>query len=109
VEQGMFLNQIVALETALGPRELLAELHRIERAAGRVRTLRWGPRTLDLDIVAYEHHTVQELDLTVPHRELPHRDFWQRELAEVRRIVERVRPERADAPRTRGDAPEARP
>jgi 2-amino-4-hydroxy-6-hydroxymethyldihydropteridine diphosphokinase len=83
VPQGPYLNQMVALETTLSPRGLLDALHDIERAAGRVRTVRWGPRTLDLDIVMFERQTVQEPDLIVPHRELAHRDFWQRELAEL--------------------------
>jgi 2-amino-4-hydroxy-6-hydroxymethyldihydropteridine diphosphokinase len=111
VEQGHFLNQIVALETALAPRELLGELQRIERAAGRVRTLRWGPRTLDLDIVTYDRWTADDVDLRVPHPELPHRDFWRRELAEARRVVARVQAERESAapPPPRPDGPEARP
>ena len=85
VPQGPYLNQIVALETTLAPRELLDALHEIERSAGRVRDVRWGPRTLDLDIVMFEKQTVNEPDLIVPHPQLPHRDFWQRELAELRR------------------------
>src|SRR4051812_44710569 len=51
VAQPKYLNQMVAVSTTLSPRTLLAALHRIERAAGRVRVQRWGPRTLDLDIV----------------------------------------------------------
>ncbi len=85
VDQPSFLNQMVALETSLSPRELLEQLHAIEQAHGRVRDGRWGPRTLDLDIVAFDGRTVNEPDLIVPHPELPNRDFWQRELAEVRR------------------------
>lgn len=84
VPQGAYLNQMVALETTLTPRELLDALHEIERAAGRVRTVRWGPRTLDLDIVLLDEQTVNEPDLVVPHPQLPHRDFWQRELAELK-------------------------
>jgi 2-amino-4-hydroxy-6-hydroxymethyldihydropteridine diphosphokinase len=84
VPQGAYLNQMVALETTLTPRELLDALHEIERAAGRVRTVRWGPRTLDLDIVLLDRQTVNEPDLVVPHPQLPHRDFWQRELAELK-------------------------
>jgi len=83
VPQGKFLNQMVAVSTTLPPRTLLAALHRIERAAGRVRAVRWGPRTLDLDIVRFERQTVNEPSLTVPHPELHNRDFWQRELAEL--------------------------
>ena len=82
--QGPYLNQMLALETTLEPRELLAALHDIERRAGRVRAERWGPRTLDLDIVEIDGRTVSEPGLTVPHPELPHRDFWRRELDEVR-------------------------
>jgi 2-amino-4-hydroxy-6-hydroxymethyldihydropteridine diphosphokinase len=84
VPQGPYLNQMVAIETVLSPRALLDALHKIERAEGRVRTIRWGPRTLDLDIVMFDVQTVDEPDLTIPHRELPNREFWQRELAEVR-------------------------
>ena len=85
VAQGPYLNQMVAVETALQPRALLAALQKIELAAGRVRAVRWGPRPLDLDIVLFEHQRVSEPDLVVPHPELPNRDFWHRELAEVRR------------------------
>ena len=83
VEQQPYLNQMVALETTLAPLALLDRLLEIERAAGRVRTIRWGPRTLDLDIVLFETQTVAHERLTVPHPELPRRDFWQRELAEL--------------------------
>lgn len=84
VAQGAYLNQMVALETELSPRELLAELHRIEREGGRTREVRWGPRTIDLDIVRYERQTAHEQDLIVPHPAAENRDFWQRELAELR-------------------------
>jgi 2-amino-4-hydroxy-6-hydroxymethyldihydropteridine diphosphokinase len=84
IAQGQFLNQMIAIETELSPRELLSELHRIEAKAGRVRHTRWGPRTLDLDIVLFEHQSVHERELTVPHPELANRDFWLRELATLR-------------------------
>jgi 2-amino-4-hydroxy-6-hydroxymethyldihydropteridine diphosphokinase len=87
VEQGKFLNQMVAVSTTLPPRTLLAALHRIERAAGRVRAIRWGPRTLDLDIVMIDGKEYSDEVLTVPHPELPNRDFWQRELAELRGVA----------------------
>jgi 2-amino-4-hydroxy-6-hydroxymethyldihydropteridine diphosphokinase len=83
VPQGAYLNQMVALETGLSPRELLESLHRIEEKAGRVRTVHWGARTLDLDIVRFGTHIVQEPDLVIPHPQLPNRDWWQRELAEL--------------------------
>jgi 2-amino-4-hydroxy-6-hydroxymethyldihydropteridine diphosphokinase len=84
IAQGPFLNQMIAIETVLGPSELLAELQRIEADAGRVRDARWGPRTLDLDIVLFEKQAVREPGLTVPHPELSNRDFWLRELTELR-------------------------
>jgi 2-amino-4-hydroxy-6-hydroxymethyldihydropteridine diphosphokinase len=83
-DQPPYLNQMVALETELTPRTLLEHLLEIEQREGRQRSARWGPRTLDLDIVAYRDATVNDRDLQVPHRELPNRDFWQRELAELR-------------------------
>ncbi|HEY6089862.1 MAG TPA: 2-amino-4-hydroxy-6-hydroxymethyldihydropteridine diphosphokinase [Gemmatimonadaceae bacterium] len=84
VAQGPFLNQMIAIETELSPHDLLAELHRIEAGAGRVRHARWGPRTLDLDIVMFEKQNVNEPGLTLPHPELQNRDFWLRELAALR-------------------------
>jgi 2-amino-4-hydroxy-6-hydroxymethyldihydropteridine diphosphokinase len=83
VPQGPYLNQMVLLETTLAPYELLEHCLAIEREAGRIRGRRWGPRTLDLDIVRMETQRVDEPGLTVPHPELPNREFWQRELAEL--------------------------
>ena len=83
VPQGPYLNQMVLLETTLEPRELLAQLHAIEAERGRVRSVRWGPRTLDLDIVRYGDRAVREPELTIPHPELANRDFWLREIAEL--------------------------
>lgn len=84
VPQGAYLNQMIAIETELTPRQVLSALQRIERAAGRVRVVKWGPRTLDLDIVMIEGKEFVDDALTVPHPELPNRDFWQRELEELR-------------------------
>ena len=88
VQQGKYLNQMVAVSTTLPPRTLLAALHRIERAAGRVRAIRWGPRTLDLDIVMMEGKEYSDDALVIPHPELPNRDFWLRELALLRGIAD---------------------
>ena len=86
MDQPAYLNQMVLLRTTLAPRALLEACQAIERAAGRIREAhaRWAPRTLDLDIVLYGDHRVSEPGLTIPHPGLPHRDFWQRELAELR-------------------------
>src|SRR5439155_608512 len=67
------------------PRELLGQLHGIEAERGRVRSVRWGPRTLDLDIVRYGDRAVRAPELTIPHPELESRDFWLREIAELDR------------------------
>ena len=87
--QGQYLNQMALLETALEPAALLDHLLAIETERGRNRaeSVRWGPRTLDLDIVRYGDRVIAEPNLTIPHPELPHRAFWQRELAELDALV----------------------
>ena len=84
-EQPAYLNQMVLIETALSPRELLAACQAIERRAGRIRAAadRWASRTLDLDIVRFGSRQVREPGLTIPHPALPEREFWQREIAEI--------------------------
>lgn len=93
LQQPWYLNQMVALETSLAPHELLVRLLAIEAKQGRQRHSvkpaagpagRWSPRTLDLDIVCYQHQSVHEPGLQVPHPGLADRVFWQRELAELR-------------------------
>ena len=86
VTQGPYLNQMVLVETSLSPDELLAQCRKIEAERGRERRERWGPRTLDLDIVRYGSRTIREPNLTIPHPELPHRDFWRREIAELEAV-----------------------
>ena len=83
VPQGPYLNQMVLLETRLTPGELLLELQAIEGEQGRDRAVRWGPRTVDLDIVRFGDRRVAEPDLVLPHPELAARDFWRREIAEL--------------------------
>ncbi len=87
VEQGPFLNQMIAVQTELTPTQLLSFLQEIERKAGRLRLEKWGPRTLDLDIVLFEKQKITEPNLTVPHPELPNRAFWQTELAQLRAVA----------------------
>jgi 2-amino-4-hydroxy-6-hydroxymethyldihydropteridine diphosphokinase len=72
-DQDRYLNLVVELDTACAPRELLAICHRLESAAGRVRTEHWGPRTLDVDVLWIEGVALDEPDLVVPH---PH--MWER-------------------------------
>jgi 2-amino-4-hydroxy-6-hydroxymethyldihydropteridine diphosphokinase len=83
VPQGPYLNQMVLLHTELDPEELLEHLLAIEQAAGRIRRVRWGPRTLDLDIVRFGDREVRQPDLVIPHPELSNRRFWIDEIAEL--------------------------
>ncbi len=83
MQQPSYLNQMVLLKTGLEPRALLEACQAIERSEGRERAEPWGPRTLDLDIVRFGSRQVTDSDLIIPHPELPNRDFWQRELAEL--------------------------
>jgi len=85
VPQGNYLNQVVRISTRLSPRELLDVLQDIERAAGRDREneVRYGPRTLDLDILLFGDHTVREDGLTIPHPEMAKRAFVLVPLAEM--------------------------
>lgn len=88
VPQGPYLNQMVELDTGLEPEALLDACLGIEAALGRERTVRWGPRQIDLDIVRYGDRVVKTGTLTVPHPELPNRSFWRRELAELQDLSE---------------------
>ena len=85
--QSPYLNQMVAIATTLTPEALLGELHRIERTLGRVRAQRWAARTIDLDIVRFGGRRVSSSALELPHPGLVHRDFWQREVAELEQLV----------------------
>jgi 2-amino-4-hydroxy-6-hydroxymethyldihydropteridine diphosphokinase len=83
-EQPAFLNGAAALETTLDPRDLLDRLLAVERALGRERTgPRFGPRTIDLDLLLHGGETVDEPGLTVPHPRLPERRFALEPLVEL--------------------------
>jgi len=75
VEQPNFLNAVAQLDTELTARQLLWNLLLIERRLGRVRSSRWGPRTIDLDLLLFGELVVDEPDLQVPHPELTKRSF----------------------------------
>lgn len=83
VDQPPFLNGVVALETAHGPRELLDLLLAIEASLGRVREERWGPRMIDLDLLVYGDEVLDEPGLRVPHPHLHERRFALEPLAEL--------------------------
>jgi 2-amino-4-hydroxy-6-hydroxymethyldihydropteridine diphosphokinase len=75
VDQPNFLNAVAQIDTELTPRQLLWNLMLIEKRLGRVRTRRWGPRTMDLDLLLYGDLIIEEPDLVVPHPELTRRSF----------------------------------
>lgn len=75
VSQPLFTNAVLAIRTRLPPETLLAALQKIERRFGRVRKLRWGPRTLDLDILVYGDVILKRPGLLLPHPGIPDRAF----------------------------------
>ena len=85
IPQPPFINACIRMEIAREPRALLATLHEIERELGRDRTVerRWGPRTLDLDLLVYDDVAVESPDLTLPHPRLFERAFVLVPLAEI--------------------------
>ncbi len=82
-DQPPFLNQVAVGATVLPPRALLQVCLQVESERGRERTVHWGPRTLDLDILLYGAEEIEEPDLIVPHREMASRAFVLVPLAEV--------------------------
>jgi 2-amino-4-hydroxy-6-hydroxymethyldihydropteridine diphosphokinase len=82
-DQDPFLNVVVALETDRSPRELLEICRRLEREADRVRVVRWGPRTLDVDVLWVDGVSVDEPDLIVPHPRMRDRAFVMVPLGEL--------------------------
>lgn len=83
IEQPPFLNGAIALDTSLSPRAVLELLLEIEEELGRVRGERWGPRTVDLDLLVYGDERVDEDGLHVPHPRLHERRFALEPLAEL--------------------------
>lgn len=81
--QPAYLNLVAEVETDLSPQALLVRCQEIESELGRVRTERWGPRTVDLDLLLYEGVTLQEPGLTLPHPRLMERQFVLVPLAEI--------------------------
>lgn len=83
VEQDDFLNGAMKIRTLLTPHELLERLHEIEQEAKRERVVRWGPRTLDLDILLYDDLILDEEELHIPHIEMCKRDFMLKPLCQI--------------------------
>jgi 2-amino-4-hydroxy-6-hydroxymethyldihydropteridine diphosphokinase len=82
-DQPRFLNGVAALETELSARDLLDTLLAVERRLGRERRERWGPRTIDLDLLLFGEEAIDEPGLTVPHPRLHERRFALEPLAEI--------------------------
>jgi 2-amino-4-hydroxy-6-hydroxymethyldihydropteridine diphosphokinase len=74
-EQPDFLNVVAEIDTDLEPLDLLAAAHRVEAALGRTRDIRWGPRTIDIDILLIDRLTIHDDRLTVPHPRMHERAF----------------------------------
>ncbi|MCX7125078.1 MAG: 2-amino-4-hydroxy-6-hydroxymethyldihydropteridine diphosphokinase, partial [Gammaproteobacteria bacterium] len=83
-DQPNFMNQVIAIETKLTPHELLYALQAIENKMGRVRTVQWGPRIIDCDILLFGDEVISTDDLTIPHPEMHHRDFVLKPLSEIK-------------------------
>lgn len=90
-DQPDFLNQVVGIETALKPMALLEACLAVETAMGRVRQEVWGPRLIDIDLIAYEDYEVKSARLTLPHPYAHQRDFVLGPLREIApEVAERV-------------------
>ncbi|UFJ40613.1 2-amino-4-hydroxy-6-hydroxymethyldihydropteridine diphosphokinase [Brevibacillus humidisoli] len=74
-EQPAFLNMVIAADTELTPSQLLEAVLAVETQMGRVRTIRWGPRLIDIDILLYGRETVNSPNLQIPHPRMPERGF----------------------------------
>ena len=83
VGQADFLNGALIMETYLEPYELLSALHDIENSCGRKRTVHWGPRTLDLDIILYDSEIIDTPELVIPHYDMQNRKFVLAPLAQI--------------------------
>lgn len=70
-----YLNAVIRVETDLSARDLLDAAHRVEERLGRVRTERWGARSIDIDVLLFDEETIDESDLVVPHPRLAQRAF----------------------------------
>jgi 2-amino-4-hydroxy-6-hydroxymethyldihydropteridine diphosphokinase len=74
-DQDPFINCVVMVNTTLDPRDLLAAIAKVERELGRERTEKWGPRTIDIDILLYGKRVIRDKGLEVPHPEMHQRAF----------------------------------
>lgn len=94
-DQDLFLNMVIKIETSLSAHELLSLLQRIENKLGRERLVRWGPRTLDLDILLYNQENIETEQLLIPHPRMYERSFVLIPLFEIEPNI--TLPNRADS------------
>ncbi len=83
IEQPDFLNAVISIRTILTPKDLLEMCRSIENELGRKRTIRWGPRVIDVDILVYDNLMIKTDELTIPHPEMTSRAFVMVPLAEI--------------------------
>ena len=83
LEQDLFLNAVIKIETNFSAREILKIINKIEAELDRKREIRWGPRTIDIDILIFSDKKIDESDLIVPHKEMLNRLFVLIPLAEI--------------------------
>ncbi|HCL4548029.1 2-amino-4-hydroxy-6-hydroxymethyldihydropteridine diphosphokinase [Clostridium botulinum] len=83
LDQDSFLNGVVKIETNLTPEDLIGELLNIEKQLDRIRERRWGPRTIDLDIIFYDDLIINEKDLVIPHKDMENREFVLKPLCDI--------------------------
>lgn len=88
MDQGQFLNMVIEVETNFTPTELLAYCQEVELSLGRKREIRWGPRTIDLDILLYNHENMETEQLILPHPSMRERAFVMVPLADVNPDIE---------------------
>lgn len=98
VEQNLFLNAVIKIETDFSAREILKIINKIENELDRKREIRWGPRTIDIDILIFSDKKINETDLIIPHKEMLNRLFvlvplieiYDGEYFEKEKIIERI-------------------
>lgn len=81
--QGKFLNAVLKAKTLFAPHDLLNHIHAIEKTLGRVRTVKNGPRTIDIDILLYDRLRIESPELSIPHPRMKERDFVLTPLREI--------------------------
>ena len=98
VEQDLFLNAVIKIKTDFSEREILKIINKIENELDRKREIRWGPRTIDIDILIFSDKKITETDLIIPHKEMLNRLFvlvplieiYDGEYFEKEKIIERI-------------------